>query len=222
MKVLTTGIEGVLFHQRRQAESNTSGKAPPITGSRQSSATAAELDRGLAMSREIPLTQGKVAIVDDTDYEWLNQWKWYCVHNRGRYYAVRSHWNKTKKVRERIHIATAIMTRLLGRKPVGFITDHISGDGLDNRRSNLRFCTHKQNGRNRRKQLNSSSRYKGVTWHPRNEKWQTSIKVDGHQYYLGQFVNERAAAQAYNDGAVRHFGEFARLNVFGKEVPNGD
>jgi len=175
---------------------------------------------GFAMSKRIPLTQGKVALVDDVDFDWLNQWKWYCVDDRGRFYAVRSRWNKTTKRRERIQMGTAIMGRQLGQKLERFITDHVSGDGLDNRWCNLRLCTHKENGRNRRKQANCSSQYKGVTWCSRNEKWQASIKVDGHQYYLGRFAEEKTAAQAYNIAALERFGEFARLNIIRKDTPD--
>lgn len=172
---------------------------------------------GFVMSKRIPLTQGQFAIVDDEDHEWLDHWKWYCISYRDRRYAVRSHWDKAKKTRERIRMANAVMERLLGRNLAGLITDHISGDGLDNRRCNLRRCTNKQNGRNRRKLCNSSSRYKGVRRAKGQRNWRAGIRIDGDWIELGSFETEIEAARVYNRFALKHFGEFSRLNILESE-----
>ena len=135
MRMLTTGTEGVLFYERRQAESDILGKTPPIKqgiSSRQLSATTAKLDRGLAMSKRIPLTQGRFAIVDDTDFEWLNQWKWHARKCRGKVYAARR-----RRKEEGTGSEIMLMHREILGTPPGMDSDHINRDTLDNRRSNL-------------------------------------------------------------------------------------
>ena len=90
--------------------------------------------------------------------------------------------------------------------------DHWNGDGLDNRRRNLRAATPSQNQHNRRKRLGCSSRFKGVHWHKRHGKWAAKIRIDGRQLHLGYFPVERDAAAAYNLAANQEFGEFALTN----------
>ncbi|HUW14188.1 MAG TPA: HNH endonuclease, partial [Anaerolineae bacterium] len=158
------------------------------------------------MSMTIPLTQNKVAIVDDADFEWLNQWKW-CAHKeRAGYYAIRGIWinGKTRRV---------YMHRLILNLPPDMQTDHINGNGLDNRRLNLRVCTQSQNNANRRKWVSCSSQYKGITWDKLRGKWQARINLNGEQKHLGRFDDEHEAAVAYNEAATKLFDGFARLNV---------
>ena len=91
--------------------------------------------------------------------------------------------------------------------------DHINGNRLDNRASNLRVCTHSQNQRNQTdRRTYTSSIYKGVSWHKGTQKWASNINVDGKMEYLGIFEDERDAAIAYNNAATLHFKEFASLN----------
>lgn len=90
------------------------------------------------------------------------------------------------------------------------MTDHWSGDGLDNRRDNLRPCTNQLNQANRRKQK-GSSRFKGVCWVPRENRWVAQIQVNKKHHHLGYFTNEEEAAEAYRLAAMKHFGEFARF-----------
>ena len=159
---------------------------------------------------EIPLTQGMVTIVDEEDLDFLNQWKW-CVSREDKgeenkiYYAVRGWRQGPKQKRICLH-------QLLIDVPRGKEIDHKDGDGLNNRRSNLRICNHQQNICNQRKQANASSIYKGVSWHKRNEKWEAYIGI-GKKKYLGNFQDEEQAALAYNQAAIINFGEFARLNI---------
>ena len=163
------------------------------------------------MSREIPLTRGKVAIVDDADFERLSQSQWY-AHSIGYTFYART---TTPRPERR----TVLMHReLLGAKGV----DHINGDGLDNRRCNLRLATGTQNQANKRATLSLngvpvSSRYKGVSRRKGRRRWNAAIKVQGRRISLGTFRTERDAALAYNGAAVTYFGEFARLN----EIPAG-
>src|SRR3990167_6612505 len=104
------------------------------------------------------------------------------------------------------------MHQLIANCPEGMEIDHINGNGLDNRRSNLRVCEHKQNCFNQRAANKNHTGLKGVSWHKRDKVWQANIGVGGKTIYLGRFVNPADAALAYNIAAVRHFGEYARLN----------
>jgi len=104
------------------------------------------------------------------------------------------------------------MHRLILKAQKGQQVDHINGNGLDNRKDNLRFCTSSQNYQNSRKRKNCSSKYKGVWWHKQSKKWQTGIVLNYKNYHLGYFTNEIEAAKAYDLTAAEFFGEFARLN----------
>lgn len=90
--------------------------------------------------------------------------------------------------------------------------DHRNGNGLDNRKVNLRPCTHSQNLQNQRKRKDNTSGYKGVAWHPGARKWYAYIQVEKKRLHLGLFANPVEAAQAYDAAARLHFGEFARPN----------
>ena len=98
-----------------------------------------------------------------------------------------------------------------GYFPKNYI-DHINGIKNDNRIENLREATNAENQQNRKKRKNTSSLLKGITFHNKNQKWVAQIVVDGNVNYLGSFKNESAAAQAYNEAAIKHFGEFALIN----------
>ena len=183
------------------------GEQPSIGGQTSSSAhlqMTAQSMEGFAMSKRIPLTQGQFTIVDDADFDWLNQWKWYAARATSTYYAVRKESETDKSIR---------MHRLLLNPPPGIESDHINGDGLDNRRSNLRLCTRSQNNANRRKFSLCSSRYKGVSWQKRYRNWRARIWISGKEKQLGLFDDEQKAARAYNRAAIALFGEFARLNI---------
>jgi hypothetical protein len=90
--------------------------------------------------------------------------------------------------------------------------DHRNGDTLDDRRINLRECTHAQNISNQQRQKSNKSGYKGVYFNRRSKKWEANIAPNGKGIYLGRFENILDAAQAYNDAAIKYYGEFARLN----------
>lgn len=157
------------------------------------------------MSKTIPLTKDKVAIVDDADFEWLNQYKWW-YHSAG--YAVRGIEKDGQK-------RTIYMHRSIIKPPSNLLVDHRNLDGLDNRQCNLRMCTHNQNHMNSPKRLGCTSRYKGVCWDKVRRKWETYIRFAGRRHHLGRFNEESDAARAYNTAATEHFGIFARLN----EIP---
>lgn len=145
----------------------------------------------------IPLTQGKVAIVDDGDLPLLRSHKWFAEQTKpGRWYAA-------TKIQRRIVPMHKFLTG-------NAMTDHRSHDGLDNRRSNLRKCTNQQNQANRRKQR-GSSRFKGVCFVKSRGRWVAQIQVSGRHHHLGYFVGEEEAAEAYRQAAIRHFAEFAHF-----------
>jgi len=159
--------------------------------------------------KEILLTQGKVAKVDDEDFEYLNQWKWQAVNSKGSWYASRN-----KRIGLRIfdkHIVIQ-MHREIMKTPDDMETDHRDNDGLNNQRHNLRNCIHIQNGKNRKKNKNNTSGYKGVSWDKRDNKWRANIKVSYRTISLGFFLTPEQAAHAYDEAAKKYHGKFANLN----------
>ena len=163
------------------------------------------------MARTIPLTQGKVAIVDAADYERLVQWKWHAMKNRRNWYVVRKERLADGKKRN-IYMHREVLRLNYGD---GEKSDHINGDGLDNRRANLRQATHAQNQRNSRKQLNNTSGYMGVSWHKQSKRWEARIVVDGKRIHLGLFDDPVDGARAYDDAVIKYHGEFATKNKAG-------
>lgn len=161
------------------------------------------------MTKTIPLSQGKVALVDDEDFEWLSQWKWYAHADRRTYYAVRS----TPRD-ENGRYTTVRMHRQILEAPLGIQVDHADSDGLNNQRANIRLCNNAENARNRRKRAQgTSSRFKGVSWSALMGSWRARIRVNSQDYKLGFFTNETEAAQAYNVAALLHYGRFASVNI---------
>jgi hypothetical protein len=165
----------------------------------------------------IPLSQGQRAMVDDADYEWLSEWRWTFTQRPDRRvgYAYRQPYVGGRYVNILMHRA---ILGLLDQPQV--VTDHINGLGLDNRRENIRPCTHLQNMRNQRKALGAwSSQYKGVSFNKPWGKWTAQIRVNYELVHLGGYLTEADAALAYNAAALDHFGEFARLNDIPMAVP---
>jgi len=156
----------------------------------------------------IPLTHGKFAIVDAGDYDRLSKYKWYSNQDGNNFYAYTflTKGNKKKRV---------FMHRLITNAPKGLFIDHIDGNGLNNRRCNLRLCTPAQNAQNSRPRCNGSSKYKGVFWNKTNKKWTATIHKGENRRYLGGFDDEIEAALAYDRKAAELFGEFAYLNFPG-------
>jgi hypothetical protein len=155
--------------------------------------------------REILLTQGQVAYVDDEDYEGLSRWQWYAMETNGIWYAMRT---EKLPVKRTICMHTSVM-----KTPDGLEVDHEDGNGLNNQRYNLRVATHTQNLWNTGVRRSNTSGYKGVSWHQHTGKWRSEIRIGGGQrLYLGVFEDITDAARAYNEAALLHHGEFARLN----------
>lgn len=155
--------------------------------------------------KEIPLSQGKVALVDDADYEAVNIHKWYALKIGYTFYAVR---NILKPDGKR---TTQYLHQFL--MPGVPRVDHRDGNGLNNWRENLRPATHKQNLRGFcHKMTGTSSKFRGVCWHKKALKWEARIVVNGHKIHLGLFSVETDAARARDVAALKYYGEGAQLN----------
>jgi hypothetical protein len=160
------------------------------------------------MTMVLPVSKGNQALVDDDDWIRLSRFSWN-IHPGG--YASRVLYQD-----KRAH--TILLHREVMNAPPGTQVDHIDGNKLDCRKSNLRFCNYNQNGANCKKPSHGvTSRFKGVYWNKNANKYQANIMVNKKTIYLGIYDCEIAAAQAYNKAASSHFGEFARLN----KIDNG-
>ena len=158
------------------------------------------------MAREIALTKGMVALVDDED-GYLDGQAWLAHLQMWKTYAARGQWNGTR-------VETILMHRvILGAGPSDHV-DHINGDTLDNRRSNLRLCTRSQNAANAKVRTDGVSRFKGVSLDKRcpRKPWRATIVVNRRQRGLGYYATEQEAAAAYDAAAQAAFGEFAHGN----------
>lgn len=149
----------------------------------------------------IPLTKGHTAIVDATDYDWLNQWNWTVFETRGLFYAYR------KCMKRQI-----FMHRFIFDAKESEDVDHKDHDGLNNRRNNLRSCVQAQNGCNRGAPKTNTSGFKGVCFNKEAGKWQANIQSNKKQNHLGLYATREDAARAYDAAARELHGEFAFQN----------
>lgn len=159
----------------------------------------------------IELTKGYIALVSDEDFEEISKHKWCVDSTQG--YAVRAR-KKHEKPGGVIRMHRQIMNA-----PAGTDIDHINGNGLDNRRENLRICNRSENLRNSIKRKETSSKYKGVSWNPNSNGWIVRIKYEGIELRVGHiFLDEITAANAYDKLAKKLFGTFARINFPNKPI----
>mgnify|MGYP001586784751 CR=1 FL=1 len=151
------------------------------------------------MSKKLNLTQGRVAIVDDDDFEWLSRSKWYYMSTgyaakkfSGRNFYM--HWT------------------VIGRPLKGMVTDHINGNGLDNRKSNLRTVSQSENLKNSKLRKDNTSGFKGVSQMKKTGRWRARIQIEHKQTHLGSFKTAEEAHRAFRKACIQYYGEFARLN----------
>lgn len=148
-------------------------------------------------------------MVDDEDYDYLNQWKWHAAKVKHLYYAVRNSLYRDNPKRTQIQMHVVI-----NKTPKGLLTDHIDGNGLNNQKANLRTCDYSENNKNTRSRKDSTSIYLGVRLLKTGNQYASCLQVNGkNKLNLGVFKNQEEAAEAYNDAAKKHYGEFAKLNV---------
>lgn len=154
------------------------------------------------MTKEIPLTKGLIALVDDEDFDRINEHKWFSNNGYG-----------ARHVRQEPYGQKCIyMHREVLNVPDDVEIDHINLVRSDNRKQNLRTATSLQNKRNKRPEKSGTSGYKGVSLNKRAGKWIAYIMVNYHQIHLGYFDTPEEAAHAYDAAAKKRFGEFAWLN----------
>jgi hypothetical protein len=148
-------------------------------------------------ARKILMAGNRFVLVDASDYIWLNKWRWYPSPD----YAYRQIQVDKKR-------SSILMHRLILNATNGQEVDHVNGDGLDNRRCNIRLCTPSQNQANRGKDKRNTSGRKGVTWNKCANKWQAQTSVNGKRKYIGIFSDVEKAHKAYNKFRISIFGEF--------------
>jgi hypothetical protein len=150
----------------------------------------------------IPLTQGAEAIIDDADYPLVRPHSWHLQARPNKRYAATA-WNEGGR---KVHVA---MHRLLLDPPPGAVVVHLNGDGLDNRRANLRLSA---SSGAVGAPVWGASRFRGVSWHQTRRAWRSELQVDGKRLFLGCFASEEEAAYAYDRAASQHLGDRAALN----------
>lgn len=148
------------------------------------------------MTRQIALSQGLFALVDDEDFKLVSGRQWYAQKGGENFYAR--------------GLDGSAMHRLITSAAAGLEVDHINGNGLDNRRRNLRVCTRSENAKNRAKHAPAVSKFKGV--HLTKWGWRAAIVQNGQKLNLGTFESEERAARQYDRAARLCFGSFARTN----------
>jgi len=141
-------------------------------------------------------------------YEILKDYKWHLT-NKG--YVEHVWYDQDGQHQMTLHGAIIELSSKIVK--AGEEIDHKDGDKLNCLDDNLRICNHLQNSRNRKTQKNKSSKYKGVTWYKSYKNWKAYIKFNGKLINLGYYLTENEAAQAYNEAAIKYFGEFAQLNI---------
>lgn len=157
--------------------------------------------------KKILLTQGQIALVDDEDFDFINQWKWYYEkknrNNTG--YAIRT--VKINGKRKRLY-----MHRVLLKAPDGMEVDHKNMNGIDNRKENIRVCTCLENKRHYSVRRDNRTGIKGVSWDKRRQKYRVQISIKGKRLWLGTYNSLSDATTIYNEAARQYYKEFAYLN----------
>ena len=160
--------------------------------------------------KKISLTRNYYTLVNDDDYKIFSKERWQAN--------VKDRRNITKVTASRVKAingkpTTLYLHREIMKAPKGMYVDHINGDTLDNRRRNLRLCSNSENMRNRGKNTNNTSGYKGVSFSKERNMWESKIIHQYKTYHLGYFNTKEKAARAYNRGAKKYHGKFAMKNV---------
>ncbi len=158
--------------------------------------------------REIPLTQGMVALVDDEDYEEVMKHRWFAHRVR----AGLTHYAVTNKPRSQGKGTIRMHVLLMGTDPDGRQVDHKNGNGCDNRRSNLRWATNAEQRMNSGPGSRNTTGFKGVSFDKARGKYEAKLKASDRHLHLGRFATAEEAARAYDRAARETFGDYARTN----------
>jgi hypothetical protein len=159
--------------------------------------------------KQIPLTQGKVALVDDELFDELNRFKWCAQRSKKTFYASRGiRLPNGKRTSVAMHRE---IFRMLG-KSIPAMVDHRDRDGLNNQWSNLRSASQSEQSRNQGRRRTNKSGFIGVAWRTRDLKWMAYAQVSGKTFHLGTFTDSFSAAWVRDAFAKTHHGEFASLN----------
>lgn len=156
--------------------------------------------------KQIPLSRGMFATVDDSDFEWLSQWKWYAHKRLNYFYAARNEPVCSKKQKQ-----VSMHRVILNVSDPNTIVDHKDGNTLNNCRNNIRICSKSQNNMNKKLSTNNSSGFKGVCWFKPRKRWAANISINKKHICIGYFKSKEEAAQAYAEAAKKYHGEFANL-----------
>lgn len=152
--------------------------------------------------KQIPLTRGKFALVDNEDFDMLNKYKWKSSNTKGKFFYAHRYIGNNQ----------ILMHRVIMNTPKGFDTDHIDHNTLNNQKENLRIVSRQLNNANRKPNTKTASGYKGLQWDGRVEKWFAKVMFNKKYIYAGSYLNKIDAAKAYNRLAKKLFGEYAYLN----------
>ena len=161
------------------------------------------------MAKEVPLQNGMIAIIDDEDYERVNQYRWAARTDENN--SVLKIYNSSE-IRTTISLNRFILNLENEQKVI-----HKDGDELNFTKTNLIVVDQAIVSRKRRGNKNSSSKYKGVSLHSQTGKWKAQINANGSVKHLGLFESESKAALTYNEAAIKYFGEYAYQNVIGED-----
>lgn len=156
---------------------------------------------------QITLKNGAVIQIDEEDYAIVEKHRWYTTKSGSR---------KKTYACTKINGQKVLIHRIILSAESGQVVDHINGDGMDNRKVNLRLCTHTQNLWNQKKNKNNRSGYKGVFYSQHHGRWAAEINADRTRHFLGYFEVIEDAARAYNEAAIKYHGHFAELNRIGE------
>lgn len=152
--------------------------------------------------KEIRLSQNKIALVDDGDFNYINQWKWYAENRGYGFYA------RTMIGRKNFYMHRFILDVF----EKNIIIDHKDRNPLNNQRDNIRIANTSQNLFNKSAHKDGKSKFLGVCWDSERQKWMAAIGYDNKQHFLGRYNSEIEAAKAYDLAAIEHHKEFANPN----------
>ena len=161
----------------------------------------------LIMAKEIELTNGMKALVDDEDYDNLLNYKWRCLKNGKTHYAIFGKRINGKYINIWMH------RMIMNAKDRKSEVNHINHNGLDNRKENLRITTHDKVIIQSQVSDKKQSKYKGISYHKPTNKWRARININGKTTYLGYYNNEIEAAKSYEKKAIELYGEYAHVTT---------